>query len=509
MGQVNYRHLQNGSDIRGISLEGVQGQTPNLTASEAGPIGYGFITWLASKAGKKPADLRVTIGRDPRISGPGLCAAFIKGAAAAGATVTDCGLATTPAMFMTTVFDAYASDGAVMISASHLPWNRNGFKFFDRDGGLQKEDITAILQTAEALDPLSAASTAGATSPQDEPPAKDTRLMTIYAAHLRRIITDKLGCQPESRVLAGLKIAVDAGNGSGGFFPSAVLAPLGADVSASKYLTPDGRFPNHIPNPENDEAIADLAQQVCAAHCDFGIIFDTDVDRCAAVDRQGHPINHDSIVALAACLIAGEHPGTTVVTDSITSDHLTDFLQEHLGLHHFRYRRGYKNVINKAQALNAEGIDCELAIETSGHAAIRENYFLDDGAYLATRIIVEAARLAGAGKTLDSLLDPLVLPKESREVRMDIHDERPRAFGDALLRDFAVWAEKQGLQIAKPNYEGVRLQFPSGWCLLRNSLHDPLMSLNMQSDKEGGTDAMAAMLKDFLGRYDALDTTAL
>ena len=260
---------------------------------------------------------------------------------------------------------------------------------------------------------------------------------------------------------------------------------------------------------EDKAAMESISKKTLEAGADLGLIFDTDVDRCAAVDRQGHPINHDSIVALAACLIAGEHPGTTVVTDSITSDHLTDFLQEHLGLHHFRYRRGYKNVINKAQALNAEGIDCELAIETSGHAAIRENYFLDDGAYLATRIIVEAARLAGAGKTLDSLLDPLVLPKESREVRMDIHDERPRAFGDALLRDFAVWAEKQGLQIAKPNYEGVRLQFPSGWCLLRNSLHDPLMSLNMQSDKEGGTDAMAAMLKDFLGRYDALDTTAL
>ena len=100
---------------------------------------------------------------------------------------------------------------------------------------------------------------------------------------------------------------------------------------------------------------------------------------------------------MAAALIAVEHPGTTVVTDSITSDELTVYLEDCLGLKHLRFKRGYKNVINKSIALNKEGINSQLAIETSGHAAYKENYFLDDGAYLATKIVIKAARLAQKG----------------------------------------------------------------------------------------------------------------
>ena len=172
-----------------------------------------------------------------------------------------------------------------------------------------------------------------------------------------------------------------------------MLKPLGADVSASQFLEPDGMFLNHAPNPEDRDAMNSIMTKVISSGADFGLIFDTDVDRSAAVDGKGREIARNGIVAMAAALVAEEHPGTTVVTDSITSRQLTDFIENRLGLRHLRFKRGYKNVINKAQELNAEGIDCQLAIETSGHAALKENYFLDDGAYLATKIVIKAAQL--------------------------------------------------------------------------------------------------------------------
>lgn len=509
MTKHDYSHLQNGSDIRGIALPGVEGQEPDLTPAEAENTGYGFVIWLSKKLKKDPKELKIAIGRDPRKSGPDLARAFIKGASAAGACPKDCGLATTPAMFMTTIFREYSCDGSVMVTASHLPWNRNGLKFFDKNGGLQKEDISEILKLAADAADSSAAQGSEKSEDDSKTEKNDSELMDIYSAHLRSIILEKLGASEGEQPLSGLKIAVDAGNGSGGFYPEEVLAPLGADVSASRYLEPDGSFPNHIPNPENNEAIADLSSQVKKEKCDFGIIFDTDVDRSSAVDRYGHPINHDSIVALAAALVADEHPGTTVVTDSITSTHLTDFLENTLGLSHFRYKRGYKNVINKAIELNDEGIDCQLAIETSGHAAMKENYFLDDGAYLATRIVIKAAQLAREGKTIDGLLSALKMPKESREVRMKIKCPEYKEFGDALLSEFAAWAEKEDLEVVSPNYEGVRISFPKGWCLLRKSLHEPLMPLNIQSDKPGGVKEISKTLKEFLARYDDLDSSEL
>ena len=134
---ADIRKLQNGSDIRGIACEGVEGEHVNLTEDAGNLIGGGFVRWLADKKGKKAEELRIGIGHDSRITANSLFAAAAKGIVAAGAKVYACGLVSTPSMFMTTVFDEFGFDGAIMITASHLPFNRNGYKFFDRDGGLR------------------------------------------------------------------------------------------------------------------------------------------------------------------------------------------------------------------------------------------------------------------------------------------------------------------------------------------------------------------------------------
>ena len=134
---------------------------------------------------------------------------------------------------------------------------------------------------------------------------------------------------------------VDAGNGAGGFYARDVLAPLGADVSGSQFLEPDGMFPNHIPNPENEEAMASICGAVGKAQADLGVIFDTDVDRGGAVDARGQEINRNRLVALASAHCPGRQSrAATVVTDSITSDGLKDYLENTLGGHHHRFKRG-------------------------------------------------------------------------------------------------------------------------------------------------------------------------
>lgn len=189
-----------------------------------------------------------------------------------------------------------------------------------------------------------------------------------------------------------MKIIVDAGNGSGGFYAEKVLKNLGADVEGSQFLDPDGMFPNHIPNPENKEAMDSISKATVNSNADLGIIFDTDVDRAAIVDSKGMEINKNSLIALISNIVLRENPGSTIVTDSVTSIGLNEYISEHGGVHH-RFKRGYKNVINEAIRLNNEGISAPLAIETSGHAALKENYFLDDGAYLVSKIIINAAKM--------------------------------------------------------------------------------------------------------------------
>ena len=177
-----------------------------------------------------------------------------------------------------------------------------------------------------------------------------------------------------------LQIIVNAGNGSGGFFTWAVLDKLGADTFGSLHLNPDGMFPNHIPNPEDKIAMALTRDAVLKNTADLGIVFDTDVDRSGVVDNKGNPINGDKLIALMSAIVLREHPETTIVTDARTSMALTRFIVNRGG-HHCLYRVGYRNVIDKGVHLNEDGIETHLMMETSGHGALKENHFLDDGLF--------------------------------------------------------------------------------------------------------------------------------
>jgi len=495
---ADYSKLQNGSDVRGVALPGVPGEAVTLTPAAVQAIARAFTRWLARRTGKPAGALTIGVGRDSRLSGPDLAASTMEGILQEGAACGDCAMASTPAMFMSTVLPGFCWDGAVMITASHLPWNRNGMKFFTPQGGLEKEDIREVLRLAGEGSSLPAGELRGELRP--------AHLMDAYAAHLRQVIIDGIG--RGSRPLEGFKIAVDAGNGAGGFFPRLVLEPLGADTSASIYLEPDGHFPNHIPNPEDKAAMESIRRATLEGGCDLGLIFDTDVDRAGAVDRDGQALCRNRLIGLMGAIVARQAPGSTVVTDSVTSAELADFLTKKLGLVHRRFKRGYKNVINEGIRLNKEGTPCLLAIETSGHGAMRENYFLDDGAYLAVQMVIQASLLRQEGKALGDLIGELREPLEAAEYRLPIREEDFRGYGARVLEDLASYAAAQpGWEVAPDNHEGLRVALPglSGWFLLRMSLHDPLMPLNIESGRPGGVKGILGELRPFLSRWSALE----
>ena len=267
-----------------------------------------------------------------------------------------------------------------------------------------------------------------------------------------------------------------------------------------------------------------LRRRVLETGADLGVIFDTDVDRMAVVGHNGKEIARNGIVALAALLCEPDSDGSrgTVVTDSITSTQLADFLREK-GFEHLRYQRGYKNVINKGRELNAAGTYCPLAIETSGHAALKENYFLDDGAYLAAKVVAKAAELKQEGRYIEDLIADLGVPAEAKEFRLDLQAEDFAAYAHGVLSGLqqAIASDKApGMTLEEPNYEGVRVNVwldsgntgktaPDGWFLLRKSLHDPLMPLNIESNVPGGVERIAAAVYELLKPYDQLDLTKL
>lgn len=498
-----WKQFKSGTDIRGVASEGVQGQEINLTDEAVAAMANGFLLWLCKRTGKKTRELKIACGRDSRISGPRIIGVVAAAFKEAGVHVLDCGLASTPSMFMTTI--DLSCDGAVQITASHHPFNRNGLKFFVRQGGLEGSDIGEILNYAQ--DGKTPGKEQGGT-------IEAAGYMKDYAKRLRGMICKEVNAGDYERPLAGFHIVVDAGNGAGGFYATDVLEPLGADTSGSQFLEPDGMFPNHVPNPEDEAAMQSVCRAVKNAKADLGVIFDTDVDRGGAVGADGREINRNRLVAIASAIALEGNGGGTVVTDSITSSGLKEFIENTLGGVHCRFKRGYKNVINEALRLNAQGIDCPLAIETSGHAAMRENYFLDDGAYLCTKIIIKMAQLKKEGKRLEDLIASLKEPAESREIRLKITQKDFKACGNSVLSGLEAYAKNQdGWNIAQDSREGVRVSFDKangdGWFLLRLSVHDPIMPLNIESDSKGGVQVILDKITVFLKSCGGIDTSVL
>lgn len=499
MENKNYAFLKSGTDIRGVAVN-CPGREITLTDEAVGDIVRAFLKWLCLKLNKQ--EVKIAVGNDVRISGERILSAVKNAAAESGCPLIYCGICSTPSMFMLLKKSGWGCDASIMITASHLPYDKNGLKFFTEDGGLESEDIEEILRLAEKGERLNATAQGA---------YEEKSYMDDYCRDLVDMVRTACG---KAAPLYGARIIVDAGNGVGGFFADKILTPLGADTTGSQFLTYDGLFPNHIPNPEDKEAVSSLSRAVLRFGADLGIIFDTDVDRAGLVDANGDEINRNRLIALTAATLL-KNGGGTIVTDSVTSDGLTKFIVN-LGGRHIRFKRGYKNVIDEAIRREKQGEYCPLAMETSGHAAFKDNYFLDDGAYLVCRLLITLAKQIDRGARLSTLIADLEMPVEEDEVRVKFNEKSVnfKCEGDRVIKEIRHFAAADtSVSLAEINYEGARLSYGrnegDGWTLVRMSVHDPVMPINFESMTRGGNRIMAKKLYFMLKKYPFLDVTPL
>ena len=411
-----------------------------------------------------------------------------------------------------------------MVTASHLPVDRNGFKFFDAySGGFQKPQIRKMLEIAQ--DHAQVWFDIGILPPTSTGNVYCTEYvnwMDHYQKQLENILLRQVhnNASLSSREddyfpLRGVKIVLNAGNGSGGFFLK-VLENLGANVEGSINTMPDANFPRGVPNPENYNMIEETIKACEAANADLGILLDTDADRCGMVAPRKYrkvlgmqkgegvrfepsdyePINRNRLIALMGVIYARQSPGCTIVTDSVTSNGLSKFLEEELNLRHIRYLRGYANVIRKAKSVNADmSAIAEVAIETSGHCAVRENDFLDDGTFTALKVLglIAQERQQHICNSRASLLDLLSNLEELDEViefrlpGKDRNLERVARLFDLIALDIEAHCERQSeWSLDRKNLEGIRVLtgIDGGFFLIRKSLHDPVVCIQVEASSK-------------------------
>jgi phosphomannomutase len=537
--------------------------------------------------------LTVAVGCDPRPHGPRLADALCRGLEDRGRAAAQQNEsarirtvfvspqhATTPACAYFCSSAAAGTedrpnlaDAAVMVTASHLPVDRNGFKVFrtnvcDNDAECLLQGPQTVLTTAAFVHEwarrtarhVSSLYTGGLMIPPSSGPGTVyttgghvPTYMNEYAEHLKRAVyrelsipSDTVGAQP----LAGLKIVLNAGYGSGGFFQQ-VLEDLGADTTGSIGCDAaqdfDQPFPLGVPNPEYPPMIEATMKACKSVQADLGIMLDTDADRCGfvvpSVTGGGYePLNRNRLIALLGVVMSRQYTaeGCTVVTDSVTSEGLTVFLQDCLGLQHHRYLKGYANVIGKARELTEAGAcNAALAIETSGHCAFRENGYMDDGTYTAVKVVsLLATEQSKMNQRVEDVSSSLLLDlikdmpelDEIHELRMTVFDgslETMRSIFDRVCQvvgdacgEVPTWAVDQ------ENLEGIRVRVrntgeqsaydiaPGSFFMLRPSLHDPIISLQVEgSSRDEIRQHMIALLLHTLLADEAirnnLDTSVL
>lgn len=470
---LNWQKLKTGSDVR--SHETL------LTDEVAEKIGFAFACLLAQKLRTSPDRLTIAVGRDARPSGRRIAAALIRGVTAADSDVLDGGLCAAPALFGRAAREE-APAGAIMVTAGNDRADRNGFRFFAPACGFGEADVARLLNEAAACE-------------VPERLVTRVRPMDDYREYLRRTAAALLK-DDALKPLLGLKAAVGTGNPFGAFFAD-FLESLGAEA-------------------ERVGADRDMAQAVPECGADLGICLAADGSRAAIFDGSGAPVAQNRLIAMLAAMLLEDNPGATLVTDSVTSSGLSAFIAEWGGVH-YRFKRGYHNVIDEAIRLNGEGIDCPLAIETTGHAAFRENQFLDDGMYLALRVVCEAFDRKREGQTVFSLADDLEEPVETASLRLSVLDEDDPAAAcqEAVETILSHTLENAEWQLAPDNREGVRITFNldggvnNAWFQLRMSVHTPSLPIDVASDVPGGVRRILVQLYDLLKDARLLDLKPL
>ncbi|MGI8560216.1 MAG: phosphomannomutase/phosphoglucomutase [Luteimonas sp.] len=446
--------------FRAYDIRGVVGQT--LDAGVAELIGHAIGTLMSEKGLNE-----IVVGRDGRLSGPDMIGGLVEGLRKAGRDVIDIGMAPTPVVYFGAFF--LRTGCCVSVTGSHNPPDYNGFKVVVGGETLSGDAITD-LYVRIAEDRLHSAPELGGLSQRD-----------IADEYVQRIASD---VQIERR----LKVVVDAGNGVAGEIAPRVLEAIGAEVEPL-YCEIDGTFPNHHPDPSEPKNLEDLVSMVARFDADLGIAFDGDGDRLGVVTRDGEVVFPDRLLMLFAADVLERNPGAVIVYDVKCTGRLPGHILRHGGSP-LMWKTGHSLIKAKMRETGAE-----LAGEMSGHFFFGERWYgFDDGIYAAARLLeILAARAESASEVLKALPDGISTP----EIKVDAPGGDPHAF----VERFVAQARFEGGPRLS-TIDGLRVDWPDGWGLVRASNTTPVLVLRFDADTH---QALARIQGEFRQRLLQVD----
>ena len=444
------RGIFKANDIRGVT----EGPDPQWDTAGAYAIGAALVDTLDLNA----AEGALVVGRDMRVSGPVMSAAFIEGVLSRGADVVDIGLASTDQLWFAS--GRLGLPGA-MFTASHNPAEYNGIKFCLAGARpIAPAQLVEIADRALAGEPVPA-------------PARGERtesdLLTAYADHLHSLV-DLTG-------IRRLTVVVDAGNGMAGHTLPAVLGPVDLEL-VGLYTDPDGTFPNHQPNPLEPENLLDAQAAVLEHGADLALVFDGDADRCFIIDERGTVVTPSAVTAMIASQELDREPGATIVCNKITSWTVPEVVAE----------AGGQIVVTKVGHTFVKAAMAERGAifggEHSAHYYFRDFWGADTGMLAALHVLAMAGR---SDRPLSELVARFDRYAASGEINTKVADQQ------SVMEKVAVALAGRGTQ---DWLDGLTVAGPDWWVNVRPSNTEPLLRLNVEAARASD---MAALRDETLG----------
>ncbi|WP_201768387.1 phosphomannomutase/phosphoglucomutase [Stutzerimonas azotifigens] len=427
------------SIFRAYDIRGVVGDT--LTPE----IAY----WIGRAVGSESlarGEPNVSVGRDGRLSGPELVQQLIQGLADCGCTVSDIGMVPTPVLYYAA--NTLAGKSGVMLTGSHNPPDYNGFKIVIAGDTLANEQIQALRQRIETGN---LAEGVGRIEQVD-----------VLDSYFQRIRDDMA-------IARRLKVVVDCGNGVAGVIAPRLIEAMGCEV-IPLYCDVDGHFPNHHPDPGKPENLEDLIARVRSEKADLGLAFDGDGDRVGVVTNEGSIVYPDRLLMLFAKDVVSRNPGADIIFDVKCTRRLTPLISGYGG-RPVMWKTGHSLIKKKMKESGAL-----LAGEMSGHIFFKERWFgFDDGIYSAARLL---EILSQDKRTSEQVFAAFPNDISTPEINITVTEESKFALIDALQRD-AQWGEANLTTL-----DGVRVDYPKGWGLVRASNTTPVLVLRFEAESE-------------------------
>ncbi|HLM44217.1 MAG TPA: phosphomannomutase/phosphoglucomutase [Myxococcaceae bacterium] len=427
-------HIFREYDIRGLVDK-------DLTVEVVELLGKGLGTVVRRKGGRS-----IVVGRDCRESSTRFRDALCRGLTSTGLNVFDVGVVPTPLTYFAA--NTLPVDGLAMITGSHNPPEYNGFKIGAGKTTFHGHEIQALRKLIEARD-FETTTLPGTVNPYD--------IITPYNHFVRQTV--KVGRK-------GMKIVIDAGNGTGGAIAVPLFESMGFDV-VPLFCEMDATFPNHHPDPTVVENMQDLIAAVKREKAEVGIAYDGDSDRIGVVDDQGNILWGDQIMILFSRYVLKDSPGAAIVGEVKCSYTLYDDIAQKGGKP-VMWKAGHSLIKAKMKEEHAE-----LAGEMSGHIFFKNRYFgFDDAVYSSARLL---EILTHEKQKLSELLADVPKTYASPELRVDTVEEKKFE----IVKRATEWLRKAGHALV--DVDGVRVTFPDGWGLIRASNTQPILVLRFEA----------------------------